>query len=144
MESRNERFIREKPYLQPLPAFPFDSRDIHEVYVSRESYITFETNRYSVPPEFIGEMLTLKVNYMTYDAEIFAGEKSIRRFILEEKGSRKTTTLPEDRSAILKLWEKQRMKRLRRETARKKVRRSERETEVRDPSFYERIMEVSL
>jgi len=64
LESRKGRFSQEKPYLQSLPVITFDSRDIHEVYVNRESYITFETNRYSVPPEFIGESLTLKVNYM--------------------------------------------------------------------------------
>lgn len=144
LESRYERFSLEKPHLQSLPVFSYDSRDIHEVYVSRESYITFETNRYSVPPEFIGERLTLKVDYMIFAGELYNGERSIRKFKLKEKGNRETVTLPEDKSAILKLWEKQRMKRLRREFARNKVRRSERDIETRDPSFYERIMGATV
>lgn len=144
LESRDERFLHEKQYLQILPVFPFDSRDIHEVYVNRESYITFETNRYSVPPEFIGDSLTLKVDYISYEAELFDGGNSIRRFRLEEKGKREKITQLEDKAALLKIWEMQRMKRLRRESARKEIKKSEREIEIRKPAFYDRIMEVSL
>jgi hypothetical protein len=47
-ESRNERFAKEMPYVNPLPAVPFDYRQPEELLVSRESCITYPTNRYSV------------------------------------------------------------------------------------------------
>jgi len=81
---------------------------------------------------------------MSHEAELFNGGVSIRQFSLEEKGKREKITFPEDKAAILKIWEMQRIKRLRRESARKEVKKSERDIEIRDPSFYERIMGVSV
>ena len=64
-ESRAKRFDHEKQYLIPLPPQPYDWREVHELMVSRESCISFETNRYSVPPRHIGQVLTFKVDRLS-------------------------------------------------------------------------------
>lgn len=54
-ESRNERFEREKPCLLQVPEnCSVEIRPLIRLMVNRESCITYETNRYSVPPEYIG------------------------------------------------------------------------------------------
>lgn len=132
-ETRADRFAREKPNMLALPAVRFDYRDVCEVMVSRESLITHETNRYSVPPEYIGETLTLKVDPVEARAEVLAGSVSIRVIELAAKGSRVKLITPEDRIAIMKMWEKQCARRLSRIQKTKKAA----GIETRSPSVYD-------
>lgn len=53
-------FEQEKPQLQPAPAVPFDVGTVYPVRASSRFRITYETNRYSVPAEYAGTLLTLK------------------------------------------------------------------------------------
>lgn len=53
---------KEKPYLSPLPLYPFDIATVSQVRASRQFRITLETNRYSVPAHFAGQALTLKTS----------------------------------------------------------------------------------
>lgn len=53
--------------LQPLPAFPYDCSEVRLALCNSESLVTFETNRYSVPTGYIGDILSIK-----------AGEREVR------------------------------------------------------------------
>jgi transposase len=106
-ESRNTRFEKEASYLNKLPEIHYDCRETIDLVVSRESFITFKTNRYSVPPEYVGKTLTLKVHYFKKEASIYANSKNIREITLEEPGSHTTIYCKNDKEEIKKAWEKQ-------------------------------------
>jgi len=53
-------FEKERPFLNPLPANPFDVATVSQVRASSQFRITIDTNRYSVPAEYAGTRLTLK------------------------------------------------------------------------------------
>jgi transposase len=55
-----DRFLREKPALNPLPVYPYDIATISQVRASSQFRITLEANRYSVPAQYAGERLMLK------------------------------------------------------------------------------------
>jgi hypothetical protein len=50
----------ERPYLNPLPSHPFDIATVTQVRASSQFRITIDANRYSVPAEYAGTLLTLK------------------------------------------------------------------------------------
>ena len=54
-------FAQEKPLLKGLPVMPYDCAVIRPVGANRCCRIVFETNRYSVPPLYASQKLTLKV-----------------------------------------------------------------------------------
>jgi transposase len=56
-----ELFQAEKPRLKPLPARPYDVGVLQAVRASRQFRVTVDTNTYSVPAEYAGAALTLKL-----------------------------------------------------------------------------------
>ncbi len=56
-----ELFAQERPRLRLLTVLPYDLATLHPVLASRRGRVTFETNRYSVPPACAGKSLVLKV-----------------------------------------------------------------------------------
>ncbi len=56
-----EMFQQERPCLSPLPVHPYDIATIGPVRASRQFRVTVDTNHYSVPAEFAGQPLTLKI-----------------------------------------------------------------------------------
>ena len=70
---------KEKPYLSPLPRYPFDIATVSQVRASRQFRITLDTNRSSVPAHFAGQALTLK----TYPDRlcVYQGDKLIARHL---------------------------------------------------------------
>ena len=56
-----ELFQAEKTSLKPLPAQPYDVGVIHPVRANRQFRVTVDTNTYSVPAEYAGAELTLKL-----------------------------------------------------------------------------------
>lgn len=50
----------EQSALQPLPAFPYDCSEIRLAVCNSDGMVTFETNRYSVPTGYIGDILSIK------------------------------------------------------------------------------------
>ncbi len=54
-------FQEESPYLQSLPIHPYDSGTITQVRASSQFRISLDSNRYSVPAEYAGCKLTMKV-----------------------------------------------------------------------------------
>jgi hypothetical protein len=53
-------FQKEKPFLNSLPANPFDVASISQIRASSQFRITLDTNHYSVPAEYASNRLTLK------------------------------------------------------------------------------------
>jgi transposase len=53
-------FQKEKPFLNPLPANPFDVASVSQIRASSQFRITLDTNHYSVPAEYASTRLTLK------------------------------------------------------------------------------------
>jgi transposase len=72
-------FEKERPHLGILPTHPFDIATVSQVRASSQFRITLDTNRYSVPAEYAGSMLTLK----TYPDRlcIYHHEKLIARHV---------------------------------------------------------------
>lgn len=57
-----EVFEEERKLLLDLPNHPPDAQLIKAVTLRKQPYVTFDTNRYSVPPEFVNCCLTLAVS----------------------------------------------------------------------------------
>lgn len=54
----------ERPLLKPLPARPYDTREVHVRLVERHGLVQYETNFYPVPGKHIGELV-----YVCADSE---------------------------------------------------------------------------
>ncbi len=54
-------FAEEKPVLRALPHAPYDVGQIRSARVNNRFRVTFDTNTYSVPAEYVSALLTLKV-----------------------------------------------------------------------------------
>ena len=52
-----EMLDEERPYLQPLPRVPYDTRDVVQRHVDSTAHILYETNFYPVPEEHIGQLV---------------------------------------------------------------------------------------
>jgi len=106
--TRQSRFEFEKDYLWGFnkEALP-DTREIITLMVNREGFITHETNRYSVPAEYLGCQLELKIDPLNSSMEILSGIKIIRTTALLPKGSHGRDERQEDRDSLLNLWKKQ-------------------------------------
>jgi len=138
--NRMERFKQEADVLRKLPAFPYDTREVHELVVHRDSTIIFEGNRYSIPPKYIRQLVTLKADTRARTAAVFVEDTPVREFALERAGSHARIMFPEDEVSLKKIWEKQMKQRERREAiARQKKAEKKQSTEVetRPPSSYD-------
>jgi transposase len=138
--SRNELFAKEQSCLQPLSQMPYDARDVRIAMVHPDCHIRFEDNKYSVPPKYIGESLNLKIDYAVSQMEIFTfRNESIRIIDLLPKKLNLTKTHPDDECEIQKLWESQRMLRIKHpfnKTDQYKVQSYE-SVEIKHPSHYD-------
>lgn len=57
-----ERMAAERERLRPLPGAPFDTDELVSVLVSSHARVRFDGNRYSVPPECVGQTLLVRAN----------------------------------------------------------------------------------
>jgi transposase len=57
-----DRFERERSLLRALPAIPFDTDEIVPAVVNPHSRIEFDGNRYSVPPRFVRQPVTIRAS----------------------------------------------------------------------------------
>ena len=57
-----DRFERERSLLRPPPEIPFDADDVIAAVVTPHARVRFDTNRYSVPPEYTRKHVFLRVN----------------------------------------------------------------------------------
>lgn len=67
-----EMLAEERPYLQPLPAVPYDTRDVFVHLVDTQGYVRYETNLYRVKDGHVGELVYVIVG--TNAIEVFDGE----------------------------------------------------------------------
>ena len=54
-------FEREKQVLHPLPLQPFEASHLRTATVSKTATVTYETNAYSVPSQYVGQRVYLKI-----------------------------------------------------------------------------------
>jgi len=136
-ESRAERFVRELPTLKPLPSDSFDARDVVACVVSRESTIRYETNRYSVPPEFIATTVLLYVHPLTREAELVADGRSVRFFPLAAAGTHALLVFEEDRKEFAVRWARDRSRLAIRRAPRRRRVQVPVDVVVRSPAVYD-------
>lgn len=140
-ESREERFCHERGYLKPIPAVPFEIRDALPVMVNRESCITYRTNRYSVPPRFIGKQLIIRPEIGDQRIDVYANAQLIRTIALLPEGSHLQMFDPIDREAIRSRWEHDRDRQTRERLPRKRTRKPATvDVAVRHPAFYDLLV----
>jgi transposase len=137
-ESRRERLAADQHALKSLPVAHLDLRRSVVCTVNRESCIVFETNKYSIHPDFIGQNVCLRVDDESCMGEIYDGLRSLRVIELHAPGMRRTFIHNDDRAEILKRHDADRRKRLRLVQARTRSKQTT-EVEVRHPSAYEAI-----
>ena len=137
-ESRRERFVTEKPALKPLPLIDLDIRRSVICTVNRESCIVFETNKYSVHPDFIGRNVCLRIDDASREACIHDGNRLLRIICLKDPGSRTTVIHEDDRAAIFKRHDEDMKKRIR-FMSRSRMFRRPVDVDVRHPSLYDAI-----
>ena len=68
-------WAEEKPRLRPLPPTAYEAALIRPVRATIRCRVVVETNRYSVPPAYAGQLLTLKL--YAERLRLFAGERLI-------------------------------------------------------------------
>ena len=139
-ESRSTRFKQEQPLLSALPADCFDVRDPVPLRVSRESTICYETNHYSVPPQYIGTTLQMLIHPLHRNVALMGPQGLIRSFPLESPGSHSRVFFPEDHAHILARWnhEQDRVQGWR--APRKKASKPWIDVDVRAPSAYDALI----
>ena len=84
--------------LQPLPLHDYDSSEVALRVCSIDGFLDFETNRYSVPYEYVADILTLKAT----EHEVFLYSPEIELIAHHERlpyGAGKTSEKPEHRSS---------------------------------------------
>jgi transposase len=139
-ESRRERFCREKPMLQSLPASSFDVRDVMPLVVSRESTLRYETNRYSLPPALIGTTVRMLVHPFHRTVDVIGPEGFVRRFPLADAGSHTTIFFPEDKAQIAARWQRDRARAQRWRTPQKQQVRPCIDVDIRSCAVYEALL----
>jgi transposase len=57
-----DRFQQERALLRPLPTIPFDTDEVVPAVVNPHARIAFDGNRYSAPPQFVRQPITVRAN----------------------------------------------------------------------------------
>jgi transposase len=70
-------FEEEQRHLRALPPARYDTRVVLALKATHQWRLRFEANTYSVPPEYVGEVLTLKAS--PSEVTIYAGENEVAR-----------------------------------------------------------------
>ncbi len=107
-QTRKERFEYERQFMNPWnPEAAPDVRLVKELLVSREGFIRFESNKYSIPADFIGQVATLKVDTLARTAAIFIDGAPVRTFKLLTKGAKLESIRKIDTDSLVKRWKKE-------------------------------------
>jgi len=95
-----ERFERERPHLQPLPARRYDTAYLEIRQVGWDAYIDVRGNRYSVPADLVGQQVTVRIG-LDGTLRVFHQEQLVARHRLQS-AQQGWVTVPEHHAA---LWE---------------------------------------
>jgi transposase len=74
---------QEQGVLQPLPRHPYDSSEVELRVCRMDGFLEHDTNLYSVPLEYVGDILTLKAT----EREVFIYSPHIERIACHERRS---------------------------------------------------------
>jgi hypothetical protein len=145
-QTRSERFEAERSALQSWieEAAP-DIRSSHDLSVSREGTISFESNRYSVPADLIGKMVCLRQDPLTRTATIYHDGKELYSLTLLSSGGRGRLIRPQDAKSLRARWERENRRSLSQDGARpERIGEPKPEgatVETRHPACFDRLME---
>ncbi len=107
-QTRSERFELERSCLRPwIPEAAPDIRTNVNLTVSREGLVTYETNRYSVPAEYLGREITLRVHPLTREVEFLSRKAKLYVTTLGPAGGLQKFIRPEDAQSLHQRWEKE-------------------------------------
>jgi hypothetical protein len=77
-----ERFEREAPHLKALPAVRYDTAYHERRHVAYDGYVEVRGNRYSVPHQLAGQVLSVRIgldgSLRLYDAETLVASHDLR------------------------------------------------------------------
>lgn len=93
-----ERWEAEKPHLQPIAGrapYPFVEEELRRI--SRDAYVSWQGNRYSVPWRYAGQQVRVRGNTKT--VEVYAGTQSIAVHSLLI-GKHQLASMPEHHAGI--------------------------------------------
>jgi len=79
-----ERFARELPALQPLPAVRYDTAYYETRQASWDSYVEVRGNRYSVPDQLAGQAVTVRIG-LDDVFQVYAGEQLVAQHRLQAR-----------------------------------------------------------
>jgi Mu transposase, C-terminal domain len=79
-----ERFARELPALQPLPAVRYDTAYYETRQVSWDCYVEVRGNRYSVPDDLAGHVVTVRIG-LDDIFQVYAGEQLVTQHRLQSR-----------------------------------------------------------
>ncbi len=101
-----DRFQRERSLLRALPVIPFDTDEVVPAVVNTQARIEFDGNRYSTPPRFVRQPVTIRASRdklrVLHEGQVVA--KHVRCY---QRGQ--LIVLPEDRLAALALRRRSRV-----------------------------------
>lgn len=146
-ETRADRFESERIHLRPwVPEAAPDIRASHDLQVSREGTVTFETNRYSVPAALIGKLVLLRHDPLGRAATIYQGGKELYSLTLLPPGGHGRLIRRQDADDLRARWERENkrlVKDLVSTTSSKEAPHSKADIDVqtRHPASYEQLLE---
>jgi transposase len=91
--TRMELFAQEQPLLRPLPRHPYDTARVLYKLCDIEGFIAWEGNRYSLPYEYVTEILPVRIT----EKELFVYKPDlscIARHALRPRGAEEDAILP--------------------------------------------------
>jgi transposase len=101
-----DRFQRERSLLRALPVIPFDTDEVVPAVVNTQARIEFDGNRYSTPPRFVRQPVTIRASRdklrVLHEGQVVA--EHVRCY---QRGQ--LIVLPEDRLAALALRRRSRV-----------------------------------
>jgi transposase len=93
-----QRFTREAPTLRPLPARRYDTAYWERRQVGWDAYVEVRGNRYSVPAELAGHLVTVRLT-LEGQPSVYDGEQLIARHVLQPP-DRGWVTVPGHHAAL--------------------------------------------
>lgn len=97
--TRLELFAEEQPLLRPLPRHPYDTARVLYKLCDIEGFIAWESNRYSLPYEYVTEILPVRITsteLFVYKADLTC----IARHALLPRGAQQDSILPGHRPRL--------------------------------------------
>jgi len=93
-----ERFVREAPHLKTLPAQRYDAAYRESRQVSWDSYIDVRGNRYSVPSQYVGQRLAIRIG-LDGQLQVYADGQVVANHRLRDQ-QQGWVTVPEHHAAL--------------------------------------------